>query len=468
MVMELHDYDIYPKVFPVGKAVEITIKPLGRHVAFSGEYELRVHRMDHGTPWTEEKCWIPKDWNTTTYTVETAEDGCLRITYTAEAESEHYVYVYKDGKKLFRLAVYALAEDLACRIPYRGDLHVHTYRSDGHSDPATTCAYYRKLGYDFIVITDHRRYYPSLEAINAYKGVKTALNILPGEEVHIPQTMLHIVNAGGLFSVNGLFTDKTYYYDFPYDGGNERDTNGELNGRRFDETIDPPAIRTPEMYNAELDVIEKQLLEDGYPADAEPRSFAVAMWAFDKIREAGGLAIFPHPYWITSVWHENEVYTREMMKRHPFDAFEVLGGENYYQHNGIQTALYYDEYRHGRVHAIVGSTDSHCPYDNNRNYNICSTIVFAHENERVDLLNSIKEGYSVAVDSISAEYRLVGEHRLQKYAAFLMEYFYPIHDRQSQFDGEMMRRYYVGEATAEEVELLAKKNDELFAKYFVR
>ena len=34
MVMELHDYDIFPKVFPVGKAVEITIKPLGRHVVF--------------------------------------------------------------------------------------------------------------------------------------------------------------------------------------------------------------------------------------------------------------------------------------------------------------------------------------------------------------------------------------------------------------------------------------------------
>ena len=192
------------------------------------------------------------------------------------------------------------------------------------------------------------------------------------------------------------------------------------------------------------------------------------MWAFDKIREAGGLAIFPHPYWITSVWHENEVYTREMMQRHPFDAFEVLGGEHYYQHNGIQTALYYDEYRHGRVHAIVGSTDSHCPYDTNRNYNICSTIVFAHENERADLIRSIKDGYSVAVDTISKEYRLVGEHRLQKYAAFLMEYFYPIHDRQAQLDGEMMRRYYVGEAAAEEVEALAKKNDELFAKYFVR
>ncbi len=74
----------------------------------------------------------------------------------------------------------------------------------------------------------------------------------------------------------------------------------------------------------------------------------------------------------------------------------------------------------------------------------------------------------MAVDSISKEYRLVGSYRLQKYAAFLMEYFYPLHDRQAQMDGEMMRRYYLGEATAEEVEMLSKKNEEMFNKYFVR
>lgn len=468
MKMELHDYDIYPKVFPVGRAVEITIKPLGKHVAFSGEYLVRVQRLDRSSMRTAEKSWIPEDWNHTDYAVTPSEDGCLRITFTAQGETEHYVRVFKGGKRVVQLPVYALEEDLAARIPYRGDLHVHTHRSDGHSDPGTTCAYYRKLGYDFIVITDHRRYYPSLEAIRAFAGVKTALNILPGEEVHIPQTMLHIVNAGGLFSVNGLFTDGTYYYDFPYDGGNDRDTGGSLEGRRYDETIDPPAVMTPEQYNKELDALEKELLDSGYPADAEPRSFAVAIWAFDKIREAGGLAIFPHPYWISDLWHENEVYTQEMMKRHPFDAFEVLGGENYYQQNGIQTALYYDEYRHGRVHPIVGSTDSHNPTDNNRNYDICSTIVFAHENERTELIQSIKDGYSVAVDTISKEYRLVGEHRYQKYASFLMENFYPIHDRQAQFDGEMMRRFYIGEATAEEVATLAAKSDAMFDKYFVR
>ena len=55
MNIELHDYDLYPKVFPVGREVELTIKPLGKQGAFSGTYQLKVHRMNHGTPWSEEK-----------------------------------------------------------------------------------------------------------------------------------------------------------------------------------------------------------------------------------------------------------------------------------------------------------------------------------------------------------------------------------------------------------------------------
>ena len=43
-----------------------------------------------------------------------------------------------------------------------------------------------------------------------------------------------------------------------------------------------------------------------------------------------------------------------------------------------------------------------------RNGDICSTIVFAHANERTDIIQSIKDKYSVAVDTISKEYRLVG------------------------------------------------------------
>ena len=453
MKQVLYNYDIYPMVFPVNDPTEITIKPQGAHAAFPDHCRVAVMRVDSGSPRQDFTAW-----NRTEYDLSPDNDGCLRFTYTADAETELIVRVFKDDSRLLQLSLYALADDMACRIPLRGDLHMHTCRSDGREAPAVVCANYRMKGYDFIVVTDHGRYFPSLEAMNAYADTEIPLNILPGEEVHLPQTDVHIVNAGGLFSVNGLLESSANY----------RETDGALEKRRFDETVDCPDIGPAEQYNAELDEIEKSLkdCEGGCPENVNSRWFAVCVWAFEKIRQAGGLGVFAHPYWLADMWQIPEPFTKYMLAKHPFDAFEVLGGENYYEHNGFQTALYYDEYRQGRVHPIVGSTDSHGSTEHNRNSDICSTIVFAHKNERGDIVQSIKDRYSVAVDSISAEFRLVGEHRFQKYACFLMENFYPIHDRQTAVDGEIMRQYLMGDATAEEMAYTTAKSARMWEKYF--
>ena len=449
MKQVLYDYDIFPMVFPTNDPTEITNKPQGAHAAISGEYCVSDMRVDSGCPRQEFT-----SWNRTDYELSPEEDGCLHFTYTAEAETELIVRVFKGDSRVLQMSLYALADDMACRIPLRGDLHMHTCRSDGREAPAVVCANYRKRGYDFIVVTDHGRYYPSLEAMNAYADTEIPLNILPGEEVHLPQTDVHIVNAGGLFSVNGLLENLANY----------KETDGELDKRRFDETVDCPDIVPMEQYNAELDEIEKSLTD--CPSNVNSRWYAVCVWAFEKIRQAGGLGVFAHPYWLSDMWQIPEPFTKYMLAKHPFDAFEVLGGENYYEHNGFQTALYYDEYRQGRVHPIVGSTDSHGSTEHNRNCDICSTIVFAHKNERGDIIQSIKDRYSVAVDSISAEFRLVGEHRFQKYACFLMENFYPVHDRQTAVDGEIMRQYLTGDADAEEMKYTTAKSAKMWAKYF--
>lgn len=452
MKESLYNYDVFPMVFPVGREVEITIKPLGTHAKFTDECRVVVHRLDGGSPKREFN-----RWNATNYQLKKNEDGCLRFTYTAAAECEYYIRVYNaDDRRVLQASVYALNEDLAERLPFRGDFHMHTRRSDGHEDPGTVCANYRKRGYDFATITDHSRYYPSLEAIRVYKDARIPLNILPGEEVHLSQTDVHIVNAGGLFSVNGLF-------DFIQ---NYQETGGSDEGRRFDDNSPLPPIIPDYEYDKIIDDIENSITD--CPDNVEKRSFAVCLFAFEKIREAGGLAIFAHPYWIADMWQIPEAFTRYMMEKHPFDAFEVLGGENYYEQNGFQTALYYDEYRNGRVHPIVGSTDTHGSTEWNDNAAICSTIVFAKANERKAIIEAVKDRYSVAVDTISAEYRLVGEFRLQKYAAFLMENWYPIHDRLAAWDGELMRQYYVGDCSAEELSAASVKADRLFDKYFVR
>lgn len=447
----LYNYDIYPKVFPVGQPVDITIRGLGEHAKFSGEYRIVVLRLDADTS----RGYIGQ--NGTEYTVTAGADNTLRINFTAQVECEHFVRVFRPGeeRRMFQLSVYALNPDLACRIPLRGDLHMHTCRSDGHEDPATVCANYRKRGYDFLVITDHQRYYPSLEAQKAYENTPHYLNILPGEEVHLPLTSVHIVNAGGTFSVNGMLdTSKNFL-----------EKGAALETRSLDGKA--PDVIDAEAYKRQIEELAASDVCADCPEDVDKISYAVCCWAFDQIREGGGLAIFAHPYWISDMWNVPEAFSSYMMKKHPFDAFEVLGGENYYEQNGFQTALYYEEYRENRIHPIVGSTDTHGSTEHNRNSDICSTIVFAHENERTDILNSIRDKYSVAVDSISKEYRLVGEFRFQKYACFLMDNWFPIHDRIAAMDGELMREYYLGEADAAELSNMKDKAEALMKKYFV-
>jgi hypothetical protein len=115
----------------------------------------------------------------------------------------------------------------------------------------------------------------------------------------------------------------------------------------------------------------------------------------------------------------------------------------------------------------VGSTDSHGSTEHNKNALICSTIVFAKENTRVGLIKAIKEKYSIAVDTISKEYRLVGNFRLMKYASFLMENYFPLHDHACATEGYYMNRYIAGDKRAEAI-LKAMKGQipELQKKYF--
>ena len=448
MKQTLYDYDVFPLVFPVGEPTEITVRPLGAHAAFPADVRVTLHRLDSGSPRHDFSAW-----NQFPFDTPLCEDGSLRFTFTGEAECEYFIRIWTGDRRIAQLSVYAVGADLADRIPLKGDLHMHTCRSDGREDPGIVCANYRMRGYDFCVITDHHRYYPSLEAIADYAGAKCPLNILPGEEVHLRGTDVHIVNAGGAFSVNGLFEWSPNYAE----------TDGKIEGRCLNPEVTPPRIVSAEQYEEELRAIEAGISD--CPENVDKREYAVCVWAFEKIRAAGGLGVFAHPYWISDMWQIPEPFTRYMMEKHPFDAFEVLGGENYYEQNGFQTALYYEEYGKGRVHPIVGSTDTHGSTEHNRNADICSTIVFAEKNERTEIVKAIKDRYSVAVDSISKEYRLVGEFRFQKYASFLMENYFPVHDRAAAVDGEIMCRYYLGDESGETLSCFTDKAEALIKKY---
>lgn len=445
----LYNYDVFPKVFLGDRSQKITIQPLGSHCEFKkSEYPLKIFKVNQSNP-----AKYPERSGRSELTVFPEADGCIRFEAYFEGEGQHFINIYEepDGKIICTLAVYSLNEDMAGRIPQRGDLHIHTCRSDGKEGPCTVAANYRGHGYDFFTISDHRRFYPSLEAIETFRDL-TDFTIVQGEEVHLPLNDVHYVNFGGSYSINALVTPSA----------NQEKAGDDLSYRSVDGNAPDPMTSEEfvEMINRRAESVPRENL-------SERLSYAVLEWTYEHMKANGGLGIFPHPYWLCSRMQLPEDYTEFIYENAPFDAFEVLGGETYFEHNGFQTGLYYEMKAKGIDRPIVGSTDSHGSTEHNKNSLICSTIVFAKANNRDELIAAIKNKYSIAVDTISREYRLVGDFRLMKYAAFLMENYFPLHDLACSAEGYYMNRYLAGDRRAAEI-LKAMKGQipEMQKKYF--
>lgn len=83
---------------------------------------------------------------------------------------------------------------------FRGNLHTHSTRSDGHKTPAQVCAFYRRRGYDFISLTDHflEHYDWPVTDTTAYRN--NGFTTILGAELHAPKTQLgerwHILAVG--------------------------------------------------------------------------------------------------------------------------------------------------------------------------------------------------------------------------------------------------------------------------------
>jgi len=456
---QLRNYDIFPKVVPAGKASEITVKPLGWHAAFQHEtYTLSICPLDEGNP-----SQFPDRPNKFEFEVSPQADGCVRFSFEFFGEQQYFIRLTAEKFKL-QLSVYSVFEDLAGRYPFRGDLHLHSRRSDGSQAPEIVAANYRKTGYDFLALTDHRRYYPSLDAIAAYKDVPIEMCLVPGEEVHLPRGYgedgtrphindVHIVNFGGDYSVNALVRNEDV----------EPEAYGDA---RRAVVANPPPVRGPEEYWAEVDAYMETIDIPASLRGAERWAYASCHWIFSHIKRGGGLGIFCHPYWIANVFHVPPSFVDAMMEARPFGAYEVLGGENYFEQNGFQAADYYRDQARGRRYPVVGSTDSHNSV-NSRNSHVCSTIVFSPQNERAALVDSIGNFYSVAVDTIDEMPRFVGEWRFVRYACFLEKNYFPLHDELCFEEGRAMRDYITGEPGAKEtLELLSGRMRRQREKYF--
>jgi hypothetical protein len=398
-------YDVFPRIVRAGSVQIVTIRPLFGHVQFQpGQvYQLSLipcEGVAGRVGWVEPQRFALA-----------AQDGVLRVPCTFDGEQEYVLALeLPDKKPAVDFRLFALEPDLFVRRPFKGDFHLHTCYSDGVESPAYVAASCRKIGLDFMAITDHHIYAPSLEAMRVFSEVETGLRIYPGEEVHPPDNCVHVLNFGGAFSVNELFRSDAY-------------------------------LNEVKAIEAELDLPEGV---DRYP-------YASCVWCYQQIRAGGGLGVFCHPYWFYHQRYDVPQYlTSLLLERQPFDALELIGGYHRFEieSNTLQVARYHEERAAGKRIPIVGVSDSHgC--ETGSLFGWYYTVAFSPSSDLPDLVSNIKDLYSVAVEALPGEpARAFGPFRLVRYTQFLLRELFPAHDDLCREEGRLMLAHAAGDARA--------------------
>jgi len=395
-------FDVWPKVVRADQETQIRIRPLFKHCAFSDNHPVTVKYVRDDGQLSNGTCAAWGEFENADFQ---RHNDVLCIKHFFFGEGEHVFRVVtteKGAEKIIgNFYVYSLDADLFALRPFKGDFHIHSHYSDGIESPAYVAASCRKIGLDFMALTDHRLHAPSLEAMAAMNEFETDLSCYPGEEVHPPHNPVHIINFGGSFSVNDL-------------------CKNEQEHRR--------------------QVAEH---ENGLPCELNGNSryeIASSEWAFDKIRAGGGIAIYCHPY-----WKPNERYyvcgkvNDTIIDRQKFDALEVIGG--FYRHqmesNALAISRYYEERSKGKKIPVSGVSDAHgCDRDL---FGWYYTVILAKSVKFNDLAQGIRNLDSVAVEAVPGEFpRLIGMFRQVKYTYFLMREFFPLHDRLCREEGQLI------------------------------
>ncbi|HIJ73778.1 MAG TPA: PHP domain-containing protein [Candidatus Hydrogenedentes bacterium] len=420
-------FDVTPKVVPAGRLTPIDIAPLFDHVRFkeSAEYFLGFHPLEA----------FDGERTTSSDPVPVKPtDGRLRVVRPFDHEQEYALTleerVGSERGETWDFRVYALDEDLYVRRPFKGDFHIHSCRSDGKEPPGYVAAACRAIGLDFMAVTDHGLYRPSIEAQDAFAGTPIDLRIFPGEEAHPPENPVHIVNFGGNVAVNDLMGQ--------------------------------------DAYAREVAALERDL--GPLPFGVDPRHYASACWCFSKIRETGGLAIFCHPFWIPQYQYTPPgPLTAHLFDTQPFDAYEVIGG--FYldetESNMLQVARYHEERAKGRRIPIVAGSDAHgCETGDLHGWYY--SVVFAASTRLEDIIDGVKTLYSVAIEALPGETpRAHGPFRLVKYALFLLREVFPQHDELCIEEGRLMRAHLARDPdAAQQLARLKGRVAALYGRYW--
>lgn len=437
---ELTTFRVYPSVVPANRESEVKIVSQGGYMPFCDDitYEVQVIPTDISDIGDDESLTLfGLDSKRETYYIK-PENGILRLKYFFADEQQWNIHIstneYKEhGNSASSrcaagviLSIYSLEPDLYNRRVLRGDLHMHTERSDGSETPLLTAAAYRRSGYDVVAITDHVLYDMGKYAREGM-DFKSDFQILAAEEIQNGYNgQLHIVCIGA------------------------------------DTSISDVLIHQKDRVQHEIKELKKKTI---VPDNVPEKEYLYRLWVYNTAKNHGGVVIYPHPYWNLKKcrWQVGPNLALAILKNGLCDAFEIMGGGNA-EENNLQTALYYEAVSQGAKLPIVGSTDNHSVLREHIN---ASTYIFAVNN---DIKSAILDGYTVAAEHLENEAtRLYGSYRLVRYARFLTDNYFPIHNQLCMSSGQVMVDYVQGDkSTKELLEALEERILKFESEFFGR
>ena len=195
------------------------------------------------------------------------------------------------------------------------------------------------------------------------------------------------------------------------------------------------------------------------------------MWITDRIHEAGGLAIFPHPFWKpggSRVFNVQEEFARIILGSGMYDAYELVGGMGQIGIN-FSINLRAELLAEGVKFPIVGSSDVHGIVAA-ETFPHLFTICFAKDNSVDSIMEALKAGKTVAVEATGDEYkrhyRCYGDLRLVYYAQFLLTNYFPQLQRVCAGEGVAMRNYLMGLAPATLIEAQVEQTESFKTEFF--
>ncbi len=420
----LSAFEVEPIIIPVNREVTITVHA-NEDAEKKAIAELPLHYLSDLGCWTDGE-FHGDNWNEWQPIDVTRSDGALMFTLKVKEEGLHTLRFgppYEKGALQFLL--YSLEDDLFAMRPYKGDIHQHSVRC-GHAklEPAVIPAYNRKMGFDFMALTEHRQVAPSFEVIESVQKSTCGLTVFVGEEFHTPSDMLHSVALGHREAIS------TYPKDHP-----------EEFKRRFE---------------AEL----QKSIYDHYGLNyQEKRQAAMSTVLYQVARENGAkLVIYSHPYCGSQPRNcENPPrhYRRFMLENADYDALEMpntdSGTFDSKYTAGIDVIMMMNAlwnetcHKRNQLIPVVGASDCHDQRDSWFEWTAV-TVFFAPKCTFDDFVEAVKSRRSISSRKPrTPNYIAFGPSRLIKFQQFLDRCYWPGHDQLCRQQSELMLKLDEGD-----------------------